>query len=80
MLLQRHNLHICRKNHNALAQLVFKTAPLFAHANPDPAAPQTVIDAFTAFFESLWDPAIAATQMVGISYEFNSFLDNKYAG
>jgi hypothetical protein len=42
--------------HNAQSQRVFKTAPLFAVTNPDPAAPQSVLDAFTAFFESLWNP------------------------
>jgi hypothetical protein len=76
MLLQRNKSRICRKKHkdhvktddsitkyahNALSQRVFKTAPLFAQTNPDPTAPQTVIDAFTAFFESLWDPAPTQT-------------------
>jgi hypothetical protein len=48
--------------HNAQSQRVFKTAPLFAVTNPEPTATPTVLAAFTAFFESLWDPATATTQ------------------
>jgi RHS repeat-associated protein len=60
--------------HNAQAQRVFKTAPLFALTNPDPAAPQSTLDAFTAFFESLWSPVtgtVAAAQKAGMSYVYD---------
>ena len=53
---------ITKYAHNAQAQRVFKTAPLFTQTNPDPTARQTVIDALTAFFESLWNPTTVATQ------------------
>jgi RHS repeat-associated protein len=73
MLLQRHNSRVCRKKHNAAAQRVFKTAPLYALTNPDPAAPPSVLAAFTTFFESLWDPASATTtaQKSGMSYFYD---------
>ena len=80
MLLQRHNKRVCNKKHkshahNAQSQRVFKTAPLFAVTNPDPAAPQTVIDAFTAFFESLWAPSTnpdgTTVQKAGMSYVYD---------
>ena len=70
MLLQHQYSRICCKRrkyaHNSQAQRVFKTAPLFAQTNPDPTAPQTVIDAFTTFFESLWDPTVAAVEKVNV--------------
>jgi RHS repeat-associated protein len=56
---------------NAQAQRVFKTAPLFAVTNPDPAAPQSTLDAFTAFFESLWSPTTTATEKAGMSYVYD---------
>jgi RHS repeat-associated protein len=71
MLLQHHNPRVCRKRHNAQAQRVFKTAPLYAVTNPDPTATQTVIDAFTTFFESLWSPTTAAAQKSGMSYFYD---------
>ena len=57
--------------HNAQAQRVFKTAPLYAVTNPDPAAPQSTLDAFTAFFESLWNPTTTATEKAGMSYVYD---------
>jgi RHS repeat-associated protein len=59
--------------HNVQSQRVFKTAPLFAVTNPDPAAAPSVLAAFTAFFESLWDPASATTaaQKAGMSYVYD---------
>jgi RHS repeat-associated protein len=79
MLLQRHNSRVyCKKHksitkyaHNSQAQRVFKTAPLFAQTNPDPAAPQSTLDAFTAFFESLWNPTTTATEKAGMSYVYD---------
>ena len=78
MLLRRHNSRVCRKKHNAhnaQAQRVFKTAPLFAVTNPDPAAPQSTLDAFTAFFESLWAPSTnpdgTTVQKAGMSYVYD---------
>jgi RHS repeat-associated protein len=64
---------ITKYAHNALAQRVFKTAPLFAVTNPDPTAAPTVLAAFTAFFESLWDPTSATTtaQKSGMSYVYD---------
>jgi RHS repeat-associated protein len=64
---------ITKYAHNALAQRVFKTAPLYAVTNPDPAAAPTVLAAFTAFFESLWDPTSATTtaQKAGMSYVYD---------
>jgi RHS repeat-associated protein len=62
---------ITKYAHNAAAQRVFKTAPLFAVTNPDPAAPQSVIDAFTQFFESLWSPTTTATEKAGMSYFYD---------
>ena len=76
MLFQHHKSRICRKKHKSRsqAQRVFKTAPLFAQTNPDPTAPQTVIDAFTAFFESLWSPVTGTTataEKSGMSYVYD---------
>jgi hypothetical protein len=86
MLLQRHHSRVCRKKHkshvkkddsitkyahNAQAQRVFKTAPLFAVTNPTPTATQAVLDAFTTFFESLWSPTTATTQKAGMSYVYD---------
>ena len=66
---------ITKYAHNAQAQRVFKTAPLFAVTNPDPAASQTVIEAFTAFFESLWNPSTnpdgTTVQKAGMSYVYD---------
>ena len=71
MLKNRQISHICRKKHksyvktddsitkyahNASAQRVFKTAPLYAVTNPPETATPSVLAAFTAFFESLWSP------------------------
>jgi RHS repeat-associated protein len=46
---------------------------LYAVTNPDPAAAPTVLAAFTAFFESLWDPTSATTtaQKSGMSYVYD---------
>jgi RHS repeat-associated protein len=86
MLKNRQISHICRKKHksyvktddsitkyahNAQAQRVFKTAPLFAVTNPSPTATQAVLDAFTTFFESLWSPTTATTQKAGMSYVYD---------
>jgi RHS repeat-associated protein len=83
---QRHNSRICRKKckvriktddsitkyaHNAQAQRVFKTAPLYAVTNPTATATQAVLDAFTTFFESLWSPTTATTQKAGMSYVYD---------
>jgi RHS repeat-associated protein len=66
---------ITKYAHNASAQRVFKTAPLFAVTNPDPAAPQSTLDAFTAFFESLWNPSTnpdgTTVQKAGMSYVYD---------
>jgi RHS repeat-associated protein len=64
---------ITKYAHNALAQRVFKTAPLYAVTNPEPTATPTVLAAFTAFFESLWDPTSATTaaQKAGMSYVYD---------
>ena len=62
---------ITKYAHNSLAQRIFKTAPLYAVTNPDPAAPQSVLDAFAAFFESLWNPTAAATEKAGMSYVYD---------
>jgi RHS repeat-associated protein len=66
---------ITKYAHNASAQRVFKTAPLFAVTNPDPTAPQSTLDAFTAFFESLWNPSTnpdgTTVQKAGMSYVYD---------
>jgi RHS repeat-associated protein len=66
---------ITKYAHNAQAQRVFKTAPLFAVTIPDPAAPQSTLDAFTAFFESLWNPSTnpdgTTVQKAGMSYVYD---------
>jgi RHS repeat-associated protein len=75
MLLQRHKSRICRKKHIGLAQRVFKTAPLYAVTNLDPAAAQSTLDAFTTFFESLWSPSTnpdgTTIQKAGMSYVYD---------
>ena len=76
MVLQRHHSRVCRKTHKNYTQTqrVFKTAPLYAVTNPDPAAAQSVLDAFTAFFESLWSPitgTTAAAEKSGMSYVYD---------
>lgn len=62
---------ITKYAHNALAQRVFKTAPQFAFTNPPETATQTVLDTFTAFFESLWNPTTATAQKSGMSYVYD---------
>jgi RHS repeat-associated protein len=66
---------ITKYAHNASAQRVFKTAPLFAVTNPDPAAAPSVLAAFTAFFESLWNPSTnpdgTTVQKAGMSYFYD---------
>ncbi len=65
---------ITKYAHNAQAQRVFKTAPLFALTNPPASATQTVLDAFNTFFESLWSPVtgtVAAAQKSGMSYLYD---------
>jgi YD repeat-containing protein len=73
MLLQHHKSIVCRKKHNSQAKRIFKTAPLYAVTNPDPTATPTVLAAFTAFLESLWDPTSATTtaQKSGMSYVYD---------
>jgi RHS repeat-associated protein len=83
MLLQCNHPRVCRKKyrsitkyaHNSQAQRVFKTAPLYAVTNPEEAAPQSVLDAFTAFFESLWSPSTnpdgSTVQKAGMSYVYD---------
>jgi RHS repeat-associated protein len=90
MLLQRHISRICRKKHkssattddsitkyahNAQAQRVFKTAPLYAVTNPEEAAPQDIWTTFTTFFESLWSPSTnpdgTTVQKAGMSYAYD---------
>jgi YD repeat-containing protein len=86
MLIKRHHSLVCRKNHkslvkaddsitkyahNAQAQRVFKTAPLYAVTNPDETAPQDIWALFTNFFESLWSPSTAASQKSGMSYVYD---------
>jgi RHS repeat-associated protein len=75
MLLQRHYSRVCRKKHNALAQRVFKTAPLYAVTNPEPTATPDVLALFTTFFESLWSPATnpdgTTVQKAGMSYVYD---------
>ena len=76
MFLQRYRSRVCRKTHKTRiqAQRVFKTAPLYAVTNPDEAAPQSVLDAFAAFFESLWSPSTnpdgSTVQKAGMSYVY----------
>ena len=62
---------ITKYAHNAQAQRVFKTAPLFAFTNPPETATPSVLAAFTAFFESLWSPSTATTQKAGMSYVYD---------
>ena len=62
---------ITKYAHNHQGQRVFKTAPLYAQTNPDPAAPQSVLDAFSAFFESLWSPVTATAEKSGMSYVYD---------
>jgi RHS repeat-associated protein len=77
MLLQRYHSRVCRKKHktHSQAQRVFKTAPLYAVTNPEEAAPQSVLDAFAAFFESLWSPSTnpdgTTVQKAGMSYVYD---------
>jgi RHS repeat-associated protein len=83
MLLQRHNSRVCRKKyrsitkyaHNAQAQRVFKTAPLYAVKNPEPTATPDVLALFTTFFESLWSPSTnpdgSTVQKAGMSYVYD---------
>jgi RHS repeat-associated protein len=66
---------ITKYAHNAQSQRVFKTAPLFAVTNPEPTATPTVLAAFTAFFESLWNPVTnpdgTTVQKAGMSYVYD---------
>jgi RHS repeat-associated protein len=66
---------ITKYAHNSQAQRVFKTAPLYAVTNPEEAAPQSVLDAFAAFFESLWSPSTnpdgTTVQKAGMSYVYD---------
>jgi RHS repeat-associated protein len=66
---------ITKYAHNAQSQRVFKTAPLFAVTNPEPTATPTVLAAFTAFFESLWNPSTnpdgTTVQKAGMSYFYD---------
>ena len=62
---------ITKYAHNAQAQRIFKTAPLYAVTNPAPTATQSVLDAFNTFFESLWSPTTATTQKSGMSYVYD---------
>ena len=62
---------ITKYAHNAQAQRVFKTAPLYAVTNPPETATPSVLAAFTAFFESLWSPTTATTQKAGMSYVYD---------
>jgi RHS repeat-associated protein len=66
---------ITKYAHNAQSQRVFKTAPLFAVTNPEPTATPTVLAAFTAFFESLWNPSTnpdgTIVQKAGMSYVYD---------
>jgi RHS repeat-associated protein len=90
MLLQRHKSRVCRKKHksrattddsitkyahNAQAQRVFKTAPLYAVTNPEPSATPELLALFTTFFESLWSPTTnpdgTSTQKSGMSYFYD---------
>ena len=75
MLLQRHTSRICRKKHNAQAQRVFKTAPLYAVTNPEPTATPELLALFTTFFESLWAPSTnpdgSTVQKAGMSYVYD---------
>jgi RHS repeat-associated protein len=83
MLKDRQISHICRKKHksitkyahNAQAQRVFKTAPLYAVTNPEPTATPELLALFTTFFESLWSPATnpdgTTVQKAGMSYVYD---------
>ena len=66
---------ITKYAHNSQAQRIFKTAPLYAVTNPEEAAPQSVLDAFAAFFESLWSPSTnpdgSTVQKAGMSYVYD---------
>ena len=80
MPLQSLNSRVCHKKHksrahNSQAQRVFKTAPLYAVTNPEPTAPQSTLDAFTAFFEIHWSPSTnpdsSTVQKAGMSYVYD---------
>ena len=62
---------ITKYAHNAQAQRVFKTAPLYAVTNPPETATPSVLAVFTTFFESLWSPSTATTQKAGMSYVYD---------
>jgi RHS repeat-associated protein len=66
---------ITKYAHNALAQRVFKTAPLYAVTNPEPTATPELLALFTTFFESLWSPATnpdgTTVQKAGMSYVYD---------
>jgi RHS repeat-associated protein len=66
---------ITKYAHNAQAQRVFKTAPLFAVTNPEPTATPELLALFTTFFESLWSPATnpdgTTVQKAGMSYFYD---------